>query len=230
MPDWIVVSIHATLAGGDNIAIFSSLQARMFLSTPPSRVATSPVRSATVTPSVSIHATLAGGDRRQRADYRRAVRFYPRHPRGWRLRRQRRLHVFNGVSIHATLAGGDLCRTVWAGSPTSFYPRHPRGWRLNTKVPSTEQRRFYPRHPRGWRPRLRRFPRRPPYAVSIHATLAGGDRSWASITLFHLSFYPRHPRGWRRSSFTRVFSSFKFLSTPPSRVATSTTVNLPMSL
>ena len=57
--------------------------------------------------------------------------------------------------------------------------------------------RFYPRHPRGWRPGVW-----PPVVevcdVSIHATLAGGDTEW---------------RGGAESET-------RFLSTPPSRVAT----------
>ena len=33
--------------------------------------------------------------------------------------------------------------------------------------------------------------------VSIHATLAGGDRAYKQPANRHNSFYPRHPRGWR---------------------------------
>ena len=56
---------------------------------------------------------------------------------------------------------------------------------------------FYPRHPRGWRPKsLQDVPYKS--AVSIHATLAGGDVSV--------------------SAFGRPAA--QFLSTPPSRVAT----------
>ena len=58
----------------------------MFLSTPPSRVATQ----------------RAG----KRSIYR--TRFYPRHPRGWRRYEVRDIHAGLGVSIHATLAGGDV--------------------------------------------------------------------------------------------------------------------------
>ena len=57
-----IVSIHATLAGGDACAVWVSFSCSMFLSTPPSRVAT--VREA-------LADFLAGS-------------FYPRHPRGWR--------------------------------------------------------------------------------------------------------------------------------------------------
>ena len=57
------VSIHATLAGGDLIRFYLFFVEEMFLSTPPSRVATtSPIRTSA-----------------------NRVSFYPRHPRGWRL-------------------------------------------------------------------------------------------------------------------------------------------------
>ena len=125
----------------------------MFLSTPPSRVAT--VQYIIVSLS--------------------DCSFYPRHPRGWRLscRNEQRRH--RSVSIHATLAGGDLKDRVramaWStflSTPPSrvatqhtisasrqlhrFYPRHPRGWRLlQAKSILPFNKRFYPRHPRGWR-------------------------------------------------------------------------------
>ena len=61
-PVQLYVSIHATLAGGDfhrSRAAFDQVQ---FLSTPPSRVATKQFGSAPDGKGVSIHATLAGGD------------------------------------------------------------------------------------------------------------------------------------------------------------------------
>ena len=214
-----------------------------FLSTPPSRVATGvplffrrppggfyprhprgwrPSRTAPRAGSrwVSIHATLAGGDsstvilgcytsvclstppsRVATAGpcqaHRRHPRFYPRHPRGWRPPR-------------------------WAACrpPACFYPRHPRGWRPaaqttggtiqmflstppsrvathTTACYNQDTTRFYPRHPRGWRPSVEAHNVNVEF-VSIHATLAGGDHK---ITL-------------------PVDIPQRFLSTPPSRVAT----------
>ena len=79
-----------------------------------------------------------------------------------------------------------------------FYPRHPRGWRRRPPCSRCLRRLcFYPRHPRGWRPRSRRSPACC-CTVSIHATLAGGDRGRTTTCLL----------------------SLQFLSTPPSRVAT----------
>ena len=148
------------------------------------------------------------------------VRFYPRHPRGWR---RCSGHIYtnlvdvsihatlaggdppagagraaaNHVSIHATLAGGDKDWMLKISTPVRFYPRHPRGWRPPRRPrPVGKAQSFYPRHPRGWR-RSRRVP--------------GGRRR---------RFYPRHPRGWRPLNGRKSNEYGKFLSTPPSRVAT----------
>ena len=59
--------------------------------------------------------------------------------------------------------------------------------------------------------------------VSIHATLAGGDGLRWGAPAGSPRFYPRHPRGWRRSRRYRRLRLKGFLSTPPSRVATSST-------
>ena len=57
------VSIHATLAGGDDYKTDGLADAWAFLSTPPSRVATDNVIPLEkLWEEVSIHATLAGGD------------------------------------------------------------------------------------------------------------------------------------------------------------------------
>ena len=85
------VSIHATLAGGDVCSYRQSAIASMFLSTPPSRVATGAVRP----------------------PWRSQQSFYPRHPRGWRRLGVRPPRAFILVSIHATLAGGDKYWFIW---------------------------------------------------------------------------------------------------------------------
>ena len=56
--------------------------------------------------------------------------------------------------------------------------------------------------------------------VSIHATLAGGDVTTYLGVITRPSFYPRHPRGWRLAEDKGRLEEIKFLSTPPSRVAT----------
>ena len=121
------VSIHATLAGGDICFTSSSVRYPMFLSTPPSRVATS-----------GHHGGLHD-----------LYRFYPRHPRGWRQRglcvKILLLGVFlstppsrvatgrssagrdsqRNVSIHATLAGGDGACPHWTRTIIVFLSTPP---------------------------------------------------------------------------------------------------------
>ena len=95
------VSIHATLAGGDASKLLAISHSSLFLSTPPSRVATrAGVESSTPasflsTPPSRVATSLP------RWLPSAGTRFYPRHPRGWRLlnRFQDVLHV--PVSIHA---------------------------------------------------------------------------------------------------------------------------------
>ena len=193
------VSIHATLAGGDLSAGRSG-------------------RCSTV----SIHATLAGGDATLVQVVAPVVT----------------------VSIHATLAGGDYISSSVTSWISTFLSTPPS--RVATIAPEVVKwlaERFYPRHPRGWRPAENC--QKPDHEhVSIHATLAGGDSHWQGLERYPIrSFYPRHPRGWRRAGNLRFLSllsvsihatlaggdfvnsaiiSFlsKFLSTPPSRVAT----------
>ena len=241
------VSIHATLAGGDWCEAAEARHNGMFLSTPPSRVATRTTRA----PLQGRFLFLSTPPSRvaTQVDIRKAkgdASFYPRHPRGWR-----RAYVFSYlprplVSIHATLAGGDAqgrrpgrTRKVFLSTPPSrvatlgggnqsemfscFYPRHPRGWRRRPPDPADcRDGCFYPRHPRGWRQTgffrgLGEFVflSTPPsrvatgYAVglgerekvSIHATLAGGDRYFRAATAKLTCFYPRHPRGWRHRAY-----------------------------
>ena len=170
------VSIHATLAGGDSARVVTSFWFILFLSTPPSRVATPGGSSHHGPPgSVSIHATLAGGDAICSARSTASSRFLSTPPsrvatisgtaRGTKTFVS--IHAtlaggdsgsgfhFDGevyVSIHATLAGGDELMTSGSASiSTGFYPRHPRGWRRRRRGISPHCPGFYPRHPRGWR-------------------------------------------------------------------------------
>ena len=154
----------------------------LFLSTPPSRVAT--VQRCVFFAygrGVSIHATLAGGDR---------LRRFPRRPpyavsihatlAGGDAEQVGSNEWGFGVSIHATLAGGDC------GPPSSFS-----GYR-KVSIHATLAG--------GDLPPASSFPAD---NVSIHATLAGGDRR--GETLPHRRrgcFYPRHPRGWRPDAGT----------------------------
>ena len=104
--------------------------ASMFLSTPPSRVATgrSPVWA------------------------KQSSSFYPRHPRGWRLSRLN-VSPFGKMFLSTPPSRVATQLQTWKRSwRRSFYPRHPRGWRRFASLQI-----IYQPH------------------VSIHATLAGGD-------------------------------------------------------
>ena len=123
------VSIHATLAGGDDISSRLVCFNTVFLSTPPSRVATVRVKAYPLKILVSIHATLAGGDGRV--------------VRGW-----------GGVcvSIHATLAGGDVKFCPSDKFADEFLSTPPsRVATVSLRLGVKFKARFYPRHPRGWR-------------------------------------------------------------------------------
>ena len=193
----------------------------MFLSTPPSRVATSTGNEQRAFVQVSIHATLAGGD----------LLACP-------------CRVEKSVSIHATLAGGDLANLRGLYSEAMFLSTPPSrvatcGLSAGFRVGGC----FYPRHPRGWRHEVMAW-NDESEVVSIHATLAGGDVPWRRLCAPIYSFlstppsrvateriyaglnriggfYPRHPRGWRHLIEAAHDILVKaFLSTPPSRVAT----------
>ena len=142
------ISIHATPRGWRYLNIYCRLlPAAVFLSTPPSRVAT-------CTPPLTRHQES----------------FYPRHPRGWRRSTGRAREAAKSfihatlaggdraccvlrrlplVSIHATLAGGDILRFRY-GHGVQFLSTPP------SRVATPRLRRFlrpdkfYPRHPRGW--------------------------------------------------------------------------------
>ena len=134
-------------------AWFDSDVELIFLSTPPSRVAT----DTSGLPLKSRHRFLSTPPSRV-ATYRYKTlfhtyhRFYPRHPRVWR----RSLVVLGIVSWLFLSTPPSRVATfgylLWLLRQRCFYPRHPRGWRL--------------RHPAC----ISRLD-----VVSIHATLAGGD-------------------------------------------------------
>ena len=172
----------------------------MFLSTPPSRVATTDA------------GTVCG-------DYQR---FYPRHPRGWR-----RLQCGNTAQHEEFLSTppsrvATNVRFITFVRFQRFYPRHPRGWRRLVVLDKDDNViRFYPRHPRGWR-RLWNIKCCCVFFVSIHATLAGGDETWIKASRIDVLFLSTPPsRVATGATLLQGKTYWLFLSTPPSRVATS---------
>ena len=166
--------------------------------------------------------------------------FNPHHPRGWRQ--------------YGRVSGFDLIY---------FNPHHPRGWRLYFPIELTIDMVFQSTPPSrvatlyaGFCWTCPAFQSTPPsrvatenslyglllHLISIHTTLAGGDKSsledisnefisihttlaggdvpnstTGSITS---DFNPHHPRGWRPVQYHILPGHFPFQSTPPSRVAT----------
>ena len=193
-----IVSIHATLAGGDGLLRCPVCGCTLFLSTPPSRVATLDRPRSRPAFSVSIHATLTGGDCREGRDALLNGGFYPRHPHGWR----RQLYIpappVCAVSIHATLTGGDLSprafapvclvsihATLTGGDPHGmvlcragwgFYPRHPHGWRRFASSMPTSILLFLSTSPSRVATNGQDVVTEMEI-VSIHATLTGGDNA-----------------------------------------------------
>ena len=170
----------------------------MFLSTPPSRVAT--------------YDNLKGEFDK--------YSFYPRHPRGWRPVRVSGKHQAIVVSIHATLAGGDSTIAAQTVAVDEFLSTPP------SRVATCFAFALVMLHPLflSTPPSRVATDDRVQYNgalyVSIHATLAGGDASCAPVGCTHSGFYPRHPRGWRQVIPASRIKPLSFLSTPPSRVAT----------
>ena len=181
---------------------FVLVGSKLFLSTPPSRVATRPC-----THTVN-----------------RAGCFYPRHPRGWRRSAVAPCRTMFPVSIHATLAGGDRAYLIPSALRRRFLSTPPsRVATSKTTAAFLQAICFYPRHPRGWR-RERPPDHRHSFKVSIHATLAGGDRRTGSSSEAWFQFLSTPPsRVATPQEFERLAENIQFLSTPPSRVATSKT-------
>ena len=192
------VSIHATLAGGDDRLGVDAEAEAMFLSTPPSRVATTlggdyiwHLKLFLSTPPSRV-ATCYTGDFRSRR-----TRFYPRHPRGWRRAGNARHHRAGDVSIHATLAGGDTRAYIEYVGGKCFYPRHPRGWR-----PAPAYHQLTP----CW------FLSTPPSRVAT--TLL------KSAMVDNFAFLSTPPSRVATAVGADAQRRVMFLSTPPSRVAT----------
>ena len=170
----------------------------MFLSTPPSRVATAI--------SFFIMANI--------------LRFYPRHPRGWRRGRDLGRTPGRHVSIHATLAGGDRRRILVPLYPTTFLSTPPSRVATFPIIQAINKCYLFlstppsrvATMPMGCAPSAR--------SVSIHATLAGGDYP-ASRTKQQDKLVSIHATlaGGDAADCLQWQAMYEFLSTPPSRVA-----------
>ena len=148
------ISIHTTLAGGDEKAL----------------------NKARVIASISIHTTLAGGDRKSELEdiIWRTISIHTTLAGGdWRI--CMRQQVF-WISIHTTLAGGDCSCSSMIAFTVYFNPHHPRGWRHTLTLAATSSEIFQSTPPSRVATvipamLISTIP------ISIHTTLAGGDNS-----------------------------------------------------
>ena len=176
-----LISIHTTLAGGDYVAVYEYHHAV----------------------EISIHTTLAGGDRTMKGGTKTKAGFQSTPPS--------RVATFFAaspalpclISIHTTLAGGDeRRRVVLLDDCISIHTTLAGGDLLNGCV-CAGLNKFQSTPPSRVATRVHRHPARPA-CISIHTTLAGGDacgRGRPAQAKTH--FNPHHPRGWRPSAMRR---------------------------
>ena len=102
-----LISIHATLTGGDARPYHWCPMRSNFYPRHPHGWRLTPSTGTLNGSIISIHATLTGGD--GACPHRRCkpAHFYPRHPHGWRHKAACRRAGQWAISIHATLTGGD---------------------------------------------------------------------------------------------------------------------------
>ena len=170
----------------------------MFLSTPPSRVATGIKISGTALRLRFYPRHPRGWRLNALAGIQSLYRFYPRHPRGWR-QFVPFLATLDAVFLSTPPSRVATSVHVLYCALHSFLSTPPSRVATNLRITNHEQQQgFYPRHPRGWRLRQPfgysvpiKFLSTPPSrvatmrmidadsleSVSIHATLAGGDQS-----------------------------------------------------
>ena len=103
--------------------------ARLFLSTPSARRATSTLRRMQGRRKISIHALREEGDDQILGDGIPRRHFYPRPPRGGRLFHLEVVEGLCRISIHALREEGDLQSGQHIKQTGDFYPRPPRGGR-----------------------------------------------------------------------------------------------------
>ena len=123
------ISIHTTLAGGDETLGSGTLPQLEFQSTPPSRVATrddshcynSGYRFQSTPPS---RVATFEAVHRERQEL-----FQSTPPSRVATNLFKFTEIYNGISIHTTLAGGDIHVYGTYLSEKDFNPHHPRGWR-----------------------------------------------------------------------------------------------------
>ena len=147
--------------------------------------------------TISIHASLAGGDTGSDT---------PPPPRP-------------GISIHASLAGGDVSHPARVADARHFNPRLPRGRRHAYASRRSTILQFQSTPPsREATSRIRCSAIH--LCISIHASLAGGDRPAQIINNIARRFQSTPPSREATPPAFRNQVNLLFQSTPPSREAT----------
>ena len=104
------------------------------------------------------------------------------------------------ISIHAPLAGCDIDDLIPYANNAKFQSTHPsRGATRAIWIPHSWRKYFNPRAPCGARQRQHDALLRQPL-ISIHAPLAGRDRSSSPRRARRINFNPRAPCGARRGA------------------------------
>ena len=123
------------------------------------------------------------------------------------------------ISIHAPLAGCDNVRADDRQEHLDFNPRTPCGVRPRVRDHRRVVLRFQSTHPlRGATP----YPlcAAGPSCISIHAPLAGCDKSGIDVVIMGTHFNPRTPCGVRLFADVAAARAYAFQSTHPLRGAT----------
>ena len=145
--------------------------------------------------------------------------FNPRAPCGARRCDVERRDVGQNISIHAPLAGRDIFTDTSASSSRYFNPRTPCGVRHLAVNDTAIGLVFQSTHPlRG--ATLEEVSSMMVMLISIHAPLAGCDRSRPSFFWAGNNFNPRTPCGVRRCWTYGTLTDKRFQSTHPLRGAT----------
>ena len=188
----IAISIHAPLAGCDHGLHHHRARRRHFNPRTPCGVRRPQRRERRAAKNISIHAPLAGCDARVRERQGWEKDFNPRTPCGVRPKRSTRSRRRSSISIHAPPAGSYLRIHGRRRRVRDFNPRTPCGVRPRHTWTATTRAGFQSTHP------LRGATNTTVTSggtdvISIHAPLAGCDRTTACRSNSSPTFQSTHP-------------------------------------
>ena len=216
------ISIHAPLAGCDEVFFFRVVVVGKFQSTHPLQGATEAKTAPTNARKISIHAPLAGCDTRACVAFRHLPRFQSTHPLQGATSCLLPKPSIISISIHAPLAGCDRRPRSTREKVCHFNPRTPCRVRHQHFFTRCQRKNFNPRTPCRVRPaRIEYLPKGK--RISIHAPLAGCDSTPCSRNRPFRYFNPRTPCRVRLPVPVFPASDIEFQSTHPLQGATGDT-------